>query len=132
MANHLYIESNEDDVFICFTNPIDINYLNGVDFITDYDVYKNVSIDILEKIIENLTCRIKQLELRINNSTRYNEKIDKEYMLITHKACDISNIYLYRMNKINLYIPGEKYEPLLIKKIKHKIGRGKTDEKNSK
>ena len=124
--------SKSGNEFVCFDNPDDIEYFNNLSFITDYDIYMRVSMDILENIIENITCKKRQIELRINNIKNPSKELKEKYKIITLKATDISNIYLYRTNKINLDIPGEKYEPLLIKEIKHTIGRRKQNEKNDK
>ena len=115
--------------FACFECQDDISYLNELTFITDYDVYKNVSIDILEDIIDDITCRKNQMELRINNMRKPNRELIEDYKITTLKATDISNIYLYRMGKIKLYIPGEKYEPSLIKKFKYTFEKKKQNKK---
>ena len=124
--------SKSGNEFICFSNPDDIKYLNGVSFITDYDIYMKVSIDILESIIEKMTCSKRQMELKINNIRKPSEELKENYKIINLKISDISNIYLYRMNEIKLNIPGEKYEHLLIKEFKRNIEKIKPNENNNK
>ena len=121
----------EDDDFIYFTNKRFISYFNELDYIIDYDQYKDLSVADLADIVDKLNTEISQLELIYKN---IKDSIRKDILIGRHddldkKAKDLTKLARYKQGKINFYIPGEDYEKSkTLKRIKYILTRKKKDE----
>lgn len=123
-------EHMEDDDFICFIDKRLINYFYELDYIINYDEYKDLSVASIADIVEKLNTEINQLELIYKN---IKDSIRKDVLIGRHddldkKAKDLTKLARYKQGKINFYIPGEEYhKSKTLKRIKYILTRKKED-----
>jgi len=112
------INDNNRFKFIKFDNPDEVTFFRKQDWIIDYDNYKDLPDDGLEKIAHELYLNSEHVVNRFNSllkeeqNSNYGKNMLVEHVKLRHIIHDLRHLSTYKCGDLKLNIPGENSEEL--------------------